>query len=607
MSTNQMSKYDVVQIVDAYQHVHAGRRHTMKNDPDGEAQGLSMLVKLLGRNARKIAIVSRDDDSRLLAYGREDYEIIKMNGDRDVELRKFIRQMTSQIENDEPKHTVLVSDDPEFVYLCEAAAKHTDLAVWANSRTVPKELTEPSYNFRPLEELLPSLKIPRIDVRLDLENIFIGLVQRGWQPNLRELLDGVRCSMEDLGEIVTITGYADWAELARHHGGPGVDWQREFALAGGESRYVVNQHGKNTADMRLADDVRTLVEHNAAAASVVDVICLATMDRDFRPIVETAQRRGKRVVVLGLEGGVSRELETVASQVRYLDKYLRLAGPNKGAEAAAPPQREEVALMMRIAAWMHRNRWRAVYRDRLEHEFAEVVEGVRGLIADGWLVPCADSLTDARGQARKLEPNPEHTTARAALHLAHWLPSRLNYCLRQRGMPHVDTNYLAGGMARDTTLSRLGVAQTRKAAENWLYTAEAAGLVEHARLPHPQNPERTITTWRLPAEEAAAPPAPGAEARKAEVAETGGSAPHSDTSHLRQLMLDGLNDDELTRLTFDYFRPVYRAVEREPKFARVQALLDYVERCDQREKLLAAIHEVNSALGAVPQTLPLAA
>jgi uncharacterized LabA/DUF88 family protein len=394
-----MSKYDVIQIVDAYQHVHATQCHTMKNDPDGEAQGLSMLVKLLGRNTRKIAIVSQDDDPRLLAYGREDYEIIKMNGDRDVELRKFIHQMTSQIENDKPKHTVLVSDDPEFVYLCEATAKHTDLAVWANSRTVPKELAAPSYNFRPLEELLPSLKIPRIDVRLDLENIFIGLVQRSWRPNLADLLDAVRHSMEDLGEIVSITGYADWSKLARHHGGPGVDWQHEFVLAGGDSRYVLNQHRKNTADMRIADDVRTLVEHNSGAPSVVDVICLATMDRDFRPVVETAQRRGKRVVVLGLEGGVSRELETVANEVRYLDKYLHLAEPNEGAEAAAPTQCEDASLMMPIAKWTHSNYWRSVYSDRLKHEFVSTAEGVRGQIADGWLVPWPHVPAEARGQS----------------------------------------------------------------------------------------------------------------------------------------------------------------------------------------------------------------
>lgn len=601
-----MRHYDVIQIVDAYHHVHAGRRHTMKNDPDGEAQGLSMLVKLLGRNARKIAIVSRDDDARLLAYGREDYEIIKMNGDRDTELRKFVLQMTAEIKHDEPKHTVVVSDDPEWVYLCEATSKHTEVAVWADSETVPKELTEPNYNFRPLEDLLPTLKIPRIDARLDIENIVIGLAQRGWQPDLRELVDAVRRSTEDLGEIVNITGYADWTELARHHGRAGVDLQREFALAGGESRYLVNQHGKNTADMRLADDVRTLVEHNHGSAGGVDVICFATMDRDFRPIIETAQRRGKRVVVLGLEGGVSRELEMVASEVRYLDKFVSLPTTARPTNTGAEPRREEVALMMRIGAWMQRTRPRTLYRDHLDREFADSRDGVRELIAGGWLVPQPGSTTDANGQPHRLEANSEHTTARAALYLARWLPQRLHYCLKQRGMPHVDTNYVANGMTRDATLSRLGVAQTRKAAENWLYTAEAAGLIVHAKQPHPHIPTGTITTW-WPAGEAPTAASPAAEVSEAGGTPVEGVPLQSETSHLRQLLTEGLNDSELTRLMFDYFREVHRAVEGDSKCVRVQALLDYVERRDQREQLLAAIREVNPALGGEPQTLPLAA
>jgi uncharacterized LabA/DUF88 family protein len=608
-----MPEHEVIQIVDTYNHSHASRRHTMKNDPDGEARALATLVKLLGRNPRKIAIVAHGDDARVLAYSREDYEIIKMNGDRDAELRKFISKMTRQIERDEPKHTVIVSDDPEFEYLCQAAAKHTDVAVWAHSETVPKELIEAGYNFRPLEDLLPDLKIPKVDVRVDVENIVIGLEQRDWQADLGELVDAINRATKDLGEIVTITGYADWTELARHSR-RGVDLQRQFAMAGGESRYLVNQHGKNSADMRLADDVRTLVEHNQGSAGAVDVICFATNDRDFRPIIETAQRRGKHVVVLGLEGGVSGELRMVANEVRYLDEFVKLPASKSSTTNDAPePRRDQVALMLRIGTWMHQHRLGAIYRDRLEHEFADVVDGVRELIDGGWFVSSPGNRAGANSRAHRLEPNREHTTARAALYLAQWLPRRLDFCLKQRGMPHVDTNYLANGMTRDVTLSRLGVAQTRKAAENWLYTAEAAGLVVHASQPHPQSPDRTITTWRPANEEPAA--AAGAASGNAETtsaettstqateadaggAEISAAPPHSDTSHVRHLLTDRLSDGELTRLTFDYFRVVHREVDGQPRYVRIQALLDHAERRDQMNQLLAAIREVNPALSA---------
>ena len=613
-----MYTHDVVQIVDVYPRNLDGHKQTMKIDPDGEAQSLSMLIRPLGRDARKIAIVAKDDERRLLAYQRAGYETHPMNGNRPTELRQFIRHMTAQIKQAAPKHTVLVSDDPEFVHLCDAVATITDLSVWANSATVPGELMDPTYGFRPLEELLPNLKIPRIDVRLDLENIFIGLVQRGWRPNLREMIEAIRLVLEDLGEIITITGYADWGELNRHHGGPNANWQRELTLAGGESRYVVNQHGKNTADMKIADDIRTLVEHEHGANGAIDIIGLATMDRDFRHIVDTARGRGKKVVLLALKGGLSRELEGVANEVRYLDAFLKLPplGSPDG-ENAKPPQHEDITLMMRIAAFMHRNHWRFVYKDRLEQEFGSS-ENLSRLITEGWLAPSPNSPVDAQDQARMLEANRNNTYARAAQHLAHWIPDRLDHCLRQRGMPHVDSNYLANGMTRDATLTQLGVGQTRRAAENWLHAAARAGLVVANEQPHPQAPSKLITTWTLP-EQSSARATAAEETGSAtgtaevfpvtgapEVASANGVAevfvaitPSTSTrnsSHARQLLTHGLSDAELTQVIFDHFRDVHHEVDGAPKVTRIQALLDFVERRGQHRELLAAIREVNPAL-----------
>jgi hypothetical protein len=405
--------------------------------------------------------------------------------------------------------------------------------------------------------------------------------------------------MQDLGEVVTVTAYGDFDELTRCH--PGVNWQRELTLANAESRYVINQRGKNTADMKIADDIRTLVEQDTSGGSAIDIIGLATMDRDFRHIVETAQRRGKKVVVLGLKGRLSRELEGVASQVRYLDDYLNLSQPSRVVGAGdAPPSSDDVAFMMRVAAWMHRNRWRFVLRDRLEQEFQGSADQLRKLITDGWLRPTANIAKDAQDQAKVLEPNPDHPNARAAHHLARWIPERIAYCLNERSMPHVDSHFLASGMARERMLSQLGIAQTRPAAENWLRAAASAGLVVSTQMPHPQNPTKLITTWRLPEEVAMPQPT-------TEQAEVVPITPAPDSSHLRQLLTHGLSDGELTRVTFDYFREVHREVENAPKGTRVQALLDYVERRVQQHKLLAAISEVNPAIGALPEEQPLAA
>lgn len=175
-----MFKHDVVQIVDLYPRPTGSHEVTPKVDPDEEGKSLSMLVLPLGRDARKIAIVSKNDERRLLAFQRAGYETHSMNGNRPAELRQLMRQLAADIQRTEPKNTVLVSEDPQFVHFCDAVGPHTTLHVWANSLSAPHELMETNYNFRPLEELLPNLKVSNVDVRIDLENIVIGLVKRGF-------------------------------------------------------------------------------------------------------------------------------------------------------------------------------------------------------------------------------------------------------------------------------------------------------------------------------------------------------------------------------------------------------------------------------------------
>ena len=60
-------------------------------------------------------------------------------------------------------------------------------------------------------------------------------------------------------------------------------------------------------------------------------------------------------------------------------------------------------------------------------------------------------------------------------------------------------------------------------------------------------------------------------------------------------------------MLFDHFLEVHRNVDGAPKFARIQALLDYVDTRGKHGELLAAIREVNPALVEKPEAHPLAA
>jgi len=291
--------HDAILVVDQYQRYHEAVQRVHKLDPIREAQGLSILIKLLGRHNRRIAIVSQTDEQGCVAYQSTGFEVIAVNGNRPSELRRFISWIDHSLDRTPPKHLVVVTTDLAFDLLLDRVVRtnETHLAVWAPAATVPVELTLPEYNYRPLEELLPDIKIPRIDIRLDYENLHIGLAKQGWSPDPRVLIEAIKTEVADLGEVVAIIAYADWSTLGR---GSGRDFQRELELIGVRTRYQINMNGKNSADMEIENDIRTLVEKDPGAPDNVDAIVLGTCDRDFRPTVETANARGKQLVILSL-------------------------------------------------------------------------------------------------------------------------------------------------------------------------------------------------------------------------------------------------------------------------------------------------------------------
>lgn len=278
---------EVILIVDQYRrHKGAAERH-QKIDPEREAQGLSQVTKVLGRNSQRVALVAEGDDEGFRAYQKAGFQVRSMNGNRPDEVQEFIMQTGKQLSSDPPKHLVIVTDDPVFQFLLQDRRERgTQVAVWVPGPKVPVAFSNGGCDARLLEELLPELKIARIDVRLDYENLHVGLEQRGWPAEPRQLIEAVKAAAGDLGEIVSIVAYADWDLLAQR---AKRNIQRELALMGVKTRYQVNLRGKNSADMEIANDLRTLMERDANAPDAADIILIGSGDRDFRATVESAK------------------------------------------------------------------------------------------------------------------------------------------------------------------------------------------------------------------------------------------------------------------------------------------------------------------------------
>jgi uncharacterized LabA/DUF88 family protein len=183
----------------------------------------------------------------------------------------------------------------------------------------------------PQEGLHQDLK-PRIDVRLDYENLHITLKKDlEWKPDAQALIKAVKEGVKHLGEIVRIVAYADWDKLSladrkiypKWHQ---RSWQRDLAAMGVETRYLVNEENKNVVDIQMTNDIRDLLERRLDAPDAADLIILGTNDSDFSGVLEAAKRRRRKVVLLAVKGQLSQHLQDIvdANDVYYIDQGLHL-------------------------------------------------------------------------------------------------------------------------------------------------------------------------------------------------------------------------------------------------------------------------------------------
>jgi hypothetical protein len=496
---------DYVLIVDQYRRHQLAREHRRKIDPVQEAAQFSTIAKVLGDQGQLHALVDESDVEGLRGYHSAHFEVRSMNGDRETALGTFITDMNERLDHDPPRDLVVVTDDSAFQFLLGNVAnkKQTRIAVWYQGNQVPPGLQSPRFNARRLDQLLPGVKVPRIDIRLDYENLHLGLLDRGWNGSVRAFVQAVRDAFEPIGDVVRIVAYADYGLLK---GDDKRDWQRELLEAGVEATYLVNERGKNTADMKIADAVRDLLEGHQGAGDAVDVIGLGTNDRDFKTVIETARQRGKQVKLLAIRGGLSRHLVSAVPEkdVIFIDDFLKL-GPKDNPVAnrsRVSPFESDTRVLVRIAAWLARQGvrgWRYAPTEQLIAALAlddQDLNQVEKAVAAGKLQRSSRKGQD--GPEETLELNQNHPVTKAAQHLVRWAPSRVGYCLNSKGMPFVDSNFLAKGMQMDKLLVELGAGQNRHEAETWLRLLGDAGVLQRREQERPGTPGKVITTWWLP-------------------------------------------------------------------------------------------------------------
>jgi uncharacterized LabA/DUF88 family protein len=473
----------------------------LKVDAVWQSRAIDQMVRVFGAADERIALVLEHDEDGLDAYLSAGYQVTPMGLGRWGDLYRFIRRLSEKLVADPPRHLIVVSSDSMFQYLLNNVLQlqGVKVSVWSPGDAIPAAFSDPIYNPRLLDDLVDKPRRARVDVRIDYENLHGALAELGNTPRTEVIIEMIEAHLSDLGDIVNIVAYADWRALARQSG---KDAENRLIRMGVETRNLINIKGKNSADMRVADDIRSIIERKPTDPQAIDIIVLCSSDRDFRPLLRTARKRGQKMILLAMECCIGDLLKSEAkSDIRYftlLERFPRQKNSySDGAseEDLWPENLPLSKLVMQIAGWFHNH----------NHPWATPNQIARGLALDQQGRASLDKLIEDGVCKRRLSRrrviirlDPEHKIARLALVLSQWLVEYFERELKDQDNLPINTDTVTRAIRRDPRCQRVGLGKNPNQIEAWLDLAVSAGILVKKLQQHSKSSRRYVNTWWLP-------------------------------------------------------------------------------------------------------------
>lgn len=364
--------------------------------------------------------------------------------------------------------------------------------------------------FQPLETLL-GIQSKNVSVYIDFENISISLNEQGFMVNLDHLIERFVTQAQAHGHVVKMCAYAPWGQRGTLP--PLVDSSGREVADDAPSRLmmanidpVFNLPGKNSADIRIARDVITDTSHPESG----DVIILASGDRDFNEVINALVQRNKTVIVWGVRGSTSRQLENHPSiQVEYIDDFTNLQThqslrqielPDDNIESFIPSQWSSVIIQFyRLDAF--RNGDEITNRDLINqlHNVGAVVSTDRG--ED--LVSQAISLGIIQQESANgvIELNVRHPIVEKTLLITDRIARRVANTLQVRGWEYVNYGFLLKGLEMEHDLERPGMNDSDQWRSHWIDCLVRERVLQRELVPHRHNPDDLVPVIRIPDED----------------------------------------------------------------------------------------------------------
>jgi hypothetical protein len=361
--------------------------------------------------------------------------------------------------------------------------------------------------FQPLESLL-GIQTKNVAVYVDFENIAISLNEQGFVVNLDHLIDRFVIQAKAHGQVVKMAAYAPWGQ--RGSLPPLVDSMgREIAddapsrLAMANIDPVFNLPGKNSADMRIARDVITDASHSDSA----DVVVMASGDRDFNQVLNTLRARNKQVIVWGVRGSTSRQLENNPGlTVEYIEDFTNLqthqslsaAAVSDSADVTAftPSQWSSVILQFdRLVVAVKQDVLSVVQLVDQLQEVGAVISRPRGedLVSQAMSLGILKAMT-ANGA---VSLNPHHPIVEKTRLIRDRVVMRVMNTLGVRGWEYVNYGFLLKGLAMDCDLERPGCNLSDQWRSEWIDCLVREHILVRELIPHRHNPDDLVPVIKL--------------------------------------------------------------------------------------------------------------
>ena len=288
------------------------------------AHGLRQSANFVEPDCRKVAYFGDKTAERavMAAFNAEEFETLGGGAPRDQIIKSITDEILGSARDRKYKHLIVVTDDgalyPMINHVSSDGPAAIAVRVWGTDRA-SSDFRQPRFNFVNLQAQL-DLSGNRAQIFIDLENVLYGMKNKNYAiNNMEALAEFLKNLNPTQGHVAGRCAYADFGALAKLTGVDAAEIQRALVLNDIDVRYVANLPGKNSADMMIANDIKSLAQQPNSP----DSFALVSSDRDFSAVASELVRNRKEVKFVGMRGSVSKALTQLPGvKVEFLDDLL---------------------------------------------------------------------------------------------------------------------------------------------------------------------------------------------------------------------------------------------------------------------------------------------